>query len=429
MRAYQSNLTRYNSTTWLTARARKAMATHSFTGFGGIRLAADLYGNPDDPGVLILPGACQTRDAWEPIALALAAAGRHVVSIDLRGHGESGRAAAGAYGLDAFVGDLRAVLSQMNDRPVLVAASLSGWVATAAIGEDGAHLATGLVLIDSPPRMAPEGVERMGASLRRRAAQATNWDPAVLEAIDMAEIEPRLMAAAGKVTLPTLIVRGAESPLATADAVEDLARSITGAEIIEIEGAGHLVASDRGEAFNAVVLDFLERKVPLAAPEYRAGSDPRTLRDALGCFGTGVTVVTTLDQAGQPVGLTANSFTSVSLDPPLLLVCLARSAGSLPAFQAGENFGVNVLHIGQQLTSARFASKVEDRFAATPWEAWDTGVPLVKHSLASFECARHAVYEGGDHLILVGRVIRVRFEPRRDPLLYFRGKYRRLHFS
>ncbi len=355
--------------------------------------------------------------------------GRHVVCLDLRGHGESERAPDGGYTLDAFVGDLRAVLAQMSDRPVLVASTLSGWVATAALGEDGAHLATGLVLIDAPPRMDAEGMQRIGASLRRRAESVTEWDPRVLGGIDVAQVATRLMAASARVAVPTLIVRGTQSAISTADAVEELARSIAGAEVTKIEGASHLVAVDRGEALNAVLLDFLERRVPREPPEYRAGSDPRTLRDALGCFGTGVTVVTTLDANGRPVGLTANSFTSVSLDPPLLLVCVARTAGTLPAFEAHAHFGVNVLHIGQQLTSGRFAGRGEDRFAATPWEVWDTSIPIIKNALASFECARHAIHEGGDHVILVGRVIRVRFEPRRDPLIYFRGKNRRLHFN
>ncbi|KJS24588.1 MAG: flavin oxidoreductase [Hyphomonadaceae bacterium BRH_c29] len=177
------------------------------------------------------------------------------------------------------------------------------------------------------------------------------------------------------------------------------------------------------------MLDFLERKVPRFAPEYRQGSDARTLRDALGCFATGVTVVTALDAEGQPVGLTANSFTSVSLDPPLLLVCIAKTAGSLAALEAAENFAVNVLHIGQQPTSNLFAKSGEDRFSETPWRRGHNDAPLLTGALANFECKRHALHDGGDHVILVGEVVRARFEPRRDPLLYFRGKYRRLHFA
>ncbi len=160
-----------------------------------------------------------------------------------------------------------------------------------------------------------------------------------------------------------------------------------------------------------------------------AGTDSRTLRDALGCFGTGVTVVTTLDRDDAPVGLTANSFTSVSLDPELLLVCLNRAASTLPWFERAEAFAVNVLQIAQRDAARRFATPGVDRFEATAWERWSTGVPMLTGSLANFECAKFAEYDGGDHLILVGRVIRVRFDPELDPLLYFRGGYRELHFD
>ncbi len=163
--------------------------------------------------------------------------------------------------------------------------------------------------------------------------------------------------------------------------------------------------------------------------EYREGSDARTFRDALGCFATGVTVVTAMCPDGTPIGLTANSFTSVSLDPPLLLVCIANSAGSAPYLRDAKRFAVNVLQIGQQPTSNRFAGKGEDRFAATPWITGEFGTPVLTGSLSSFECARHAVHDGGDHFLLVGHVLKAIFEPRRDPLLYFRGKYRKLHFA
>ena len=153
------------------------------------------------------------------------------------------------------------------------------------------------------------------------------------------------------------------------------------------------------------------------------------MRDALGCFATGVTVVTALAPDGTPIGLTANSFTSVSLDPPLLLVCIANGAGSAPALREAGHFAVNVLQIGQQPASNRFAGNGEDRFSGTEWSEGVAGVPVLSSSLGSFECRRHAVHDGGDHFVLVGEVVRAQFEPRRDPLLYFRGKYRRLHFA
>ena len=165
------------------------------------------------------------------------------------------------------------------------------------------------------------------------------------------------------------------------------------------------------------------------AREYRTGSDSRTLRDALGCFATGVTVVTCLDADGDPVGLTANSFTSVSLDPPLLLVCVAKVAASLDALSAAPHFAVNVLQTRQEPESITFSTRIEDRFGKTRWALGEHGVPLLEGSLSVFECARHAVHDAGDHIILVGEVKRATFDPSLDPLLYFRGRYRRLHFD
>jgi flavin reductase (DIM6/NTAB) family NADH-FMN oxidoreductase RutF/pimeloyl-ACP methyl ester carboxylesterase len=401
-----------------------------FTGFGGLSLAAELYGSENDPAVILLHGGAQDKSVWRSAAAALALAGRHVICLDLRGHGESGWASDGRYDLDAHVADLRAVLASLDSRPVIVGASLGGWIAIAALGEDGAHLSAGLVLVESPPRIEETELRRVRASMRSLTeTKDPKWDPRILEEYPADALEPRLSAAAGQITVPTLVIRGAHSTLTSSAAAQDLARLIRNVECAEIEGAGRQVAFTQADAFNAVLLDFLERKVPRDAPEYRDGSDVRTLRDALGCFATGVTIVTSLDDSGKPIGLTANSFTSVSLDPPLLLVCLARTSNSLSTLEKRDNFAVNVLHIGQQPTSALFARKDDERFTLTPCENWETGVPIIKGSLSSFECRRHATFDGGDHLILVGRVLRVRFEPRRDPLLFFRGRYRRLHFN
>ena len=163
--------------------------------------------------------------------------------------------------------------------------------------------------------------------------------------------------------------------------------------------------------------------------EYRSGHDSRTLRDALGCFATGVTVVTCLNEAGEPAGLTVNSFTSVSLDPPLLLVCVAKPAASAAALVSASHFAVNVLQTKQQPASITFSTRVENRFGTTPWAFGEAGAPILKDSLGVFECERFAVYDGGDHHILVGRVVKASFDASLDPLLYFRGSYRRLHFD
>jgi flavin reductase (DIM6/NTAB) family NADH-FMN oxidoreductase RutF len=163
--------------------------------------------------------------------------------------------------------------------------------------------------------------------------------------------------------------------------------------------------------------------------EYRSGHDSRTLRDALGCFATGVTVVTCVDDAGEPAGITVNSFTSVSLDPPLLLVCLHKQAASAKALISAPNFAINVLQTGQQPASITFSTRVEDRFGETPWSCGEAGAPILKDSLCVFECHNHAVHDGGDHCILVGKVAKASFDASLDPLLFFRGSYRRLHFD
>ena len=162
--------------------------------------------------------------------------------------------------------------------------------------------------------------------------------------------------------------------------------------------------------------------------EYRSGHDPRTLRDALGCFATGVTVVTCLSDS-VPAGLTVNSFTSVSLDPPLLLVCIHKGAASAGALVSAPCFAINVLQTGQQPASITFSTRVEDRFGNTPWSCGEGGAPILADSLCVFECEPYAAYEGGDHHILVGQVVKASFDASLDPLLFFRGRYRRLHFD
>ena len=387
------------------------MIDREFRGFGDVPIAASTFGDRDDPPLLLLPGEGQSRRVWDEAGRALAAAGRYAVSIDLRGHGDSGEPGDRRYDFDAHIRDISAILAQFSSRPVLVGAALGGWIALAALGEGEPDLASGLVLIDALPEP--------GADVAHGGEGA----------IESGAMEQRLSAASSRVRQPVLLVRGPATPSPVhSDILAMVGASLAGAELAEIGGAAG-GASDGGEPLNALLIEFLERRVPREPPEYHQGSDSRTLRDALGCFATGVTVVTTIDARGEPVGLTANSFTSVSLDPELLLVCLAKSAASLAAFQAAERFAVNVLHIGQQPVSNRFASRGADKFADTDVEIWEGGVPILKGSLASFECDRYAMHDGGDHEILIGRVRRVRYEPQRDPLLYFRGKYRRLHFA
>ena len=406
------------------------METITFKGFGGIRLEAEVAGDPHDPVILLIHGAAQTRKVWRDVAEGLVQSGRRVVSLDLRGHGTSEWPADGRYEFSAHVEDLRAVLSQMGSRPVVVAATLGGWIAVAALASDAATLAAGLVLVDMPVKPDPAVAGDIASRLIPRTdGNAAQWDVRTLDGFPLDQMATVLMDAAPRLVPPTLVVRGGLSWIGQSPGNAQFEAALPNAESVEVADADLLVVTDRTEAFLSLLLDFLERKQPRSASEFRAGSDARTLRDAMGCFATGITIVTALAPDGTPVGLTANSFTSVSLDPPLLLVCIANTAGSAPVLQQADHFGVNVLQTSQQQVSNRFAGKGEDRFGATAWRPGEAGVPLIDGSLVAFECRRYAVHEGGDHFLLVGEVTRARYEPRRDPLLYFRGKYRRLHFA
>jgi flavin reductase (DIM6/NTAB) family NADH-FMN oxidoreductase RutF len=151
--------------------------------------------------------------------------------------------------------------------------------------------------------------------------------------------------------------------------------------------------------------------------------DSRAFRDALGLFATGITVVTTRLASGEPLGLTVNSFNSVSLDPPLVLWSLMLGSPSEEAFRACSHYAIHVLADGQQALSNRFAGSREQRFAGLDTTAGLGDVPLLEGCLARFECRNDIQYAGGDHLIFVGRV--ERFERGAgNPLLYFGGAYR-----
>lgn len=132
--------------------------------------------------------------------------------------------------------------------------------------------------------------------------------------------------------------------------------------------------------------------------------NPRALRDAFGAFMTGVTVVTTKDEDGNPLGFTANSFSSVSLDPPMLLVCLANSSSNYDVMVNAPSFAVNILSEDQKDLSNTFASKVEDRFAGTSWKEGPLGSPIFNDLSAWFDCEMHQVVDAGDHAILIGEV-------------------------
>jgi len=154
------------------------------------------------------------------------------------------------------------------------------------------------------------------------------------------------------------------------------------------------------------------------------GVDPSQFRQLLGRFATGVTVVTTRDQAGKPIGMTASSVASVSLDPPLVLVSVARDNDMHPALKAADRFVLNVLASDQEAISRRFADEHPNRFDGIGYRETRQGLPVLEGVLASIECEKHAEAPGGDHTVFFGLVTGGSVsDGGGGPLLYYRGGY------
>jgi non-heme chloroperoxidase len=277
----------------------------------GISLAATAYGSALDPAVVLLHGGGQTRHAWGTAGDVLAAGGRYAVSVDLRGHGDSDWAPDGDYGMTAFARDTAAVAASLSPAPsgppVLVGASLGGLASLTAIGE-GFAVASALVLVDVTPRVEFEGAMRIrdfmaggmhGFASLEEAADAIaafipnrprpkdasglqknlrqrdggrwywHWDPAFVHGrggIDGQEglvDHDRLAAAATRVTVPTLLVRGRMSDIVSEEGVRELQQLVPHAEVVDVAEAGHMVAGDRNDAFNDAVVEFVDRVVPV----------------------------------------------------------------------------------------------------------------------------------------------------------------------
>jgi len=280
--------------------------TH-FLGRDRNRLAADEAGDPGDPPFVLLHGGGQTRHSWGTTLGAVADRGWHAYAVDLRGHGESDWAPDGDYTLDAFAGDVLEISDAFDTPPVLVGASLGGIASLAAIGEHtDQRVARALVLVDVAPRMEEQGRMRIGAFMMEHmdegfasldevadAIQAYNphrprpsdlkglqknlrhadngrwywhWDPAFIggrlgspDETRSSIVDPeRLGDATRALTVPTLLVRGRVSDLLSEEGAHELLEMVPHARLVDVAGAGHMVAGDRNDLFNDAVVDFLE---------------------------------------------------------------------------------------------------------------------------------------------------------------------------
>jgi pimeloyl-ACP methyl ester carboxylesterase len=279
------------------------IASCSFIGGSGNRLVADAGGSPMAPPVVLLHGGGQTRHSWGKAQQELIGHGYRVLSVDARGHGESDWVEGGDYSLDSQVDDVVAIAMAVGGRPALVGASMGGVTSLIACGAN-ASLASALVLVDVTPRLEAEGIDQierfMGANpdgfdsidsagdavaayypmrprpanldglrknlrLRENGRWYWHWDPAMFGGDRESKISgmrESMLAAAEKVRIPTLLVRGAQSEMVSLAGVAELRAHLPHLEFVDIAGAGHMIAGDRNDAFNGAVSDFLRRHLP-----------------------------------------------------------------------------------------------------------------------------------------------------------------------
>lgn len=273
----------------------------TFTGAQGNHLVADLDGPVDGQPVVLLHGGGQTRHSWARAFDELVRRGYRVLSLDCRGHGDSQWSPTGDYSLDALVADLRRVLATFSRPAVLVGASLGGVTALVAQGEDP-QLARALILVDVAPQLEFDGIDHIvnfmtahthgfnsledvaaavaeynpsrarptdHQGLRKNVRLAEDgrfywhWDPRLMEGDHRGrteEISRRMLAAASKVNVPTLLVRGKQSDVVSLEGAEHLRRYLPHLQLVDIEGAGHMVAGDKNDAFNGAIITFLQQQ-------------------------------------------------------------------------------------------------------------------------------------------------------------------------
>lgn len=390
--------------------------------------------------LLLIHGVGLNADAWGPQIEALSDTHR-VIALDMPGHGES--ALSGAE-LSDYVEQAAAVLDALGIAKANVVGHSMGGLVAMGLALDHPDRVLRLGVLNSVYERTPEARQAVEARAAEIALTGTcgdieqpirrwlgngesqlhhqlrNW---------LAGMNPAAYARAYKIfatsdrlfsgrlealAMPALFATGSDDPNSTPEMAEAMAAAAPRGKAAVLPGQRHMMNLVDPAGTNRLIRDLLSQ--PLDA------FDAKSLRNAFGSFMTGVTVVTTMEANGEPRGFTANSFTSVSLDPPLLLICIAKTASSCAAFSKTPGFAVNILAEDQKAVSGIFASKRPDKFADVAWQKSANGQPVISGSLSWFDCARREVIDAGDHIILLG-AIRGFGTREANPLGYARGGY------
>lgn len=385
--------------------------------------------------LVLIHGVGMCADSWAPQIEHFAKSHR-VIALNMPGHGGSTALNPGAQ-LPDFVAWLHNVLTKLNLGPVNLAGHSMGALvsggyvishpenvcriallngvhrrtkdARAAVVARASQIADGHMDIEGPLG------RWFGNSDADKAARAKvkYW----LQSVDHTGYAITYNAFANgddiyadqwdQITCPALFLTGDGDLNSTAAMAENMAKSAREGKAYVVAGHKHMVNLTAPDIVNAAMKSWLEEPVTGSTnreTKIMTIDNPRALRDAFGAFLTGVTVVTAFDKNDKPLGFTANSFSSVSLDPPLLLVCLAKSSSNYENMTHAKGFAVNVLAEDQKDISNCFASKVVDRFASVNWKKGPHGAPVFEGTAAWFDCSMHKVVDAGDHAILIGEV-------------------------
>ncbi|WP_137390492.1 alpha/beta fold hydrolase [Rhodoligotrophos defluvii] len=319
-------------------------------------------------------------------------------------------------------------LNAVFRRPPEMAAAVRARAAGGAPADDPAALAVTLARWFGDPVPLPHAE---AAIITRRALTAVDREGYLRTYRLFAEADTAHAERLSELAMPALFMTGERDPNSLPAMSATMARLAPKGRCVVIPGEKHMMALTAPDRVTEEIIAFLEERqssAPLLMTTASEPPDPMDYRRALGAFLTGVTIVTTIDETGAPRGFTANSFTSVSLEPPLVLVCIGKQASSYSTFTTGKSFAVNVLGEHQKSISSIFASKAADKFAHVRWRPGFTGSPLIDAAVATFDCDLEQQVEAGDHMILIGRV-RAFAHALGQPLGYCRGAYVSLGLS
>ena len=405
--------------------------------------------------ILLIHGVGMDAAIWQPQIVAMQDR-FDLVAIDMLGHGASPLPPENA-GLSDFADQAIRLLDHLGlDRVAVVGHSMGALVAQEIALRAPSRVGS-LVCLNAvfrrPPELAQAVRERAAAlggpgDPSAIAATIARWfgdpiPPALADAAAMARSALESVDAEGyartyrlfaradtahadrlaDLKAPALFMTGSEDRNSTPAMSAAMARLAPAGQCLVLSGEKHMMTIASPQKVTQCITAFLDRVTAVrTAGEINPAFDAMEFRRALGSFLTGVTIVTTIDEAGDPRGFTANSFTSVSLEPPLVLVCIAKKALGHQAFSTSRGFAINILSEAQKAASGIFASKAADKFASVAWQPGQTGNPLIEGSIAVFDCGMEQLVDAGDHSILIGRVHDFTHNGA-QPLGYCRGAY------